>query len=496
MVAALAFASLSAGAATTDTVAISVDFSGTPVAISPYIYGINDWARNATTKSTGYTFDRLGGNRMTGYNWETNASNAGSDWLQESDNYLVSGLSWTLQTTPGEVDMLTVDHDRTLGIPSVITLQLAGYVAADESGTVTAAQAAPSSRWKAVKVTKGSTLSTTPTTTDGYVYLDEQVNFLIKKYGTAANGGVFAYETDNETALWSATHPRLHPAVATVTEIVSQSVAVATMVKNLDPSALLFGPVSYGWSEFVNYQNGDSAGWTSAMTSTYGWFLSYYLAQMKAASTTAGTRLLDVLDIHYYTEATGLNASSVATRVTTDTDDSDGVVAARLQSTRSLWDTTYTETSWITAYSTNGPIYLIPRLQSSIDAYYPGTKIGITEYDFGGHSNFSGGLAQADALGIYGKYGIYVACLWADVVDYMIPAFQLYRNYDGNGATFGDESIPATNPDAASYSTYASIDSATGTLHLIAINKTASAQAVTMPARRSSASPRRAALRL
>ena len=36
------------------------------------------------------TFDRAGGNRWTAYNWETNASNAGSDYIYNNDNYLSS----------------------------------------------------------------------------------------------------------------------------------------------------------------------------------------------------------------------------------------------------------------------------------------------------------------------------------------------------------------------------------------------------------------------
>jgi hypothetical protein len=50
-------------------------------AISPYIYGFNFdhvTAQNLTVR-------RMGGNRMTGYNWENNYSNAGSDWQHSSD---------------------------------------------------------------------------------------------------------------------------------------------------------------------------------------------------------------------------------------------------------------------------------------------------------------------------------------------------------------------------------------------------------------------------
>jgi hypothetical protein len=57
--------------------------------ISPYIYGINFYS-GVTGAPPLLTFDRDGGNRWTAYNWETNASNAGSDYLYENDNYLSS----------------------------------------------------------------------------------------------------------------------------------------------------------------------------------------------------------------------------------------------------------------------------------------------------------------------------------------------------------------------------------------------------------------------
>jgi hypothetical protein len=37
------------------------------------------------------TLSRSGGNRMTAYNWETNASNAGSDYYNENDSFLGGG---------------------------------------------------------------------------------------------------------------------------------------------------------------------------------------------------------------------------------------------------------------------------------------------------------------------------------------------------------------------------------------------------------------------
>lgn len=53
-------------------------------AISPYIYGTNQLMEGGENT----TLYRLGGNRLTGYNWENNYSNAGSDWYHTSDTWL------------------------------------------------------------------------------------------------------------------------------------------------------------------------------------------------------------------------------------------------------------------------------------------------------------------------------------------------------------------------------------------------------------------------
>ncbi|HNX04341.1 MAG TPA: glycoside hydrolase family 44 protein [Opitutales bacterium] len=469
----LAAAFVCAGAGSAGAVDFTVDLSIAPTPISPLVYGLNDFSRDTTSDSTNYTLERLGGNRLTGYNWENNASNAGSDWYHHSDNNLVSSVAAAQQSIPAKGVSISVDHARTRGHASLVTLQLAGFVAADMNGTVSAAQVAPSSRWKQVVVRKGSAFSLTPSTGDGYVYLDEELNCLIKKYGSASEGGIAAYALDNEPALWVSTHALLHPAKATCAEIVSQGSAVAAMVKDMDPGSEVYGPVLYGWSAYVNFQDADD--WTASLSNTYGWFISYYLARMKIAGNAAGVRLLDVLDVHYYPEVYANNSNGTARRITVD--DGTGALAdARMQAPRSFWDDTFTESSWITQYSTLGPIQLIPRLQSSIDTYYPGTKIGITEYDFGGHSHYSGGIAQADCLGIFGKHGVYAACLWGETDGFIPIAFRIFRNYDGNNSAFGDLSLSTNSPDAAGYSVYASKESLSGRIHLVAINKTASAQ--------------------
>jgi len=62
-------------------VRFAIDSTSHAVPISPYIYGLNapNWS-----DASGATITRFGGNRITAYNWENNASNAGSDYLFEN----------------------------------------------------------------------------------------------------------------------------------------------------------------------------------------------------------------------------------------------------------------------------------------------------------------------------------------------------------------------------------------------------------------------------
>src|SRR4051812_8744739 len=159
------------------------------------VYGVNDLG------VTGATVHRHGGNRHTGLNWENNASNAGTDYINSSDSFLGSNSGIGNSQQPGALLQAWLNADRAAGLATTITLPLAGYVAADMNGSVTAAQTAPSARWKQLVVDKPGALSFPPDSADAVVYLEEMVNFLISSYGTAASGGVAAYSLDNEPAL-------------------------------------------------------------------------------------------------------------------------------------------------------------------------------------------------------------------------------------------------------------------------------------------------------
>jgi len=442
------------------TVNFTITINASNAPISPYIYGANP----AFTANENLGARRIGGNRLTGYNWENNASNAGMDYINSSDNYLTSGIPDP--ETPGVVT--TTFHNEALnaGAYSLVTLQMAGYVAKDKNGSVSVAETAPSSRWDKVQFVKGSPFSLSPSLTDTSVYMDEYVNFLVEVFGYANTAtGVKGYALDNEPALWPSTHPRIHPNKTTCQEVTQKGIALSNAVKSVDSSAEIFGPVLYGFNAYYHFQ--DAADWSTVKSGkSYSWFIDYYLDEMKKAETTYGRRLLDVLDLHWYPEAKG------DVRITGTDANSANDKLARLQAPRTLWDSHYTENSWI-AQSFRSYLPLIPKCLASINQYYPGTKLAFTEFTYGGENDITGGIATADVLGIFGKYGVYLATFWPgnSSTSYVQSAYRIYRNYDGSKSTFGDVSTPASTSDSVNTSIYSSVKTGANEIHLIAINK-------------------------
>jgi mannan endo-1,4-beta-mannosidase len=446
-------------------VSISVNTSLDRHAISPYIYGSNQ----TLTGTENFTLRRQGGNRMTGYNWENNASNAGTDWNNSSDNYMTSamGISAAQANVPGITVTAFIDSCIKWNAYPLITLQMAGYVARDKNGTVAQNETAPSARWRRVLPKKGSAFVTSPDTADTAVYMDEFVNFLSQKYAPVSARWFGGCDLDNEPALWISTHPRIHPDTPKCQELVDKSIALATAAKAVDSRQEIFGPVTFGFSEMNGFAS--SGDWNSVKGSM-AWFVDWYLDKFSKASQTAGKRLLDVFDFHWYSEATG-NSIRITDNVTGS--DSRPVALARMQAPRTLWDKGYVETSWIGLWFASF-LPLIPRVRQSIAAYYPGTKISISEYNYGGEDHVSGGIAMSDVLGIYGKYGVDYASYWQmyPTTNFTSAAFKIFRNYDASNGAFGDVSVSAATTDSTRCSAYASIaQSGDNVLHLVVINK-------------------------
>lgn len=432
--------------------------------ISPYIYGVNSGVDLSTVSAKSF---RLGGNRMTTYNWENNMSNAGSDWKNTADMYLINNAADQFRRVPGGA-ALNASYEAANGnVPyTLLSLQMLGYVSSSKKGQLTEKAAAPSEYWKEVVNRKGSEFTLDPDKKDDCVYMDEYLNYLFENIGKSdSETGFKAYALDNEPALWHSTHSLVQREPLKCSELIEKSVDLASLVKEADSGAEVFGPSLFGYSAFDSFAGAPD--WqTIKAENGYRWFIDYYLDEMKKAGDKSGKRLLDVLDIHYYTEAKGACGERSCNHY-----DNDDCVRARLDSVRSLYEEGYMENSWIA--DTGAEFFpLLPNLQQSIDTYYPDTKIAFSEYNFGGGDHISGAVVQADMYGIFAEYGVYFAALWSfDQNAYQLAAINMFTNYDGAGNGFGD-TLVKTVCENENISVYSSVDGEDeNTLKIIAINK-------------------------
>lgn len=432
------------------TVSITVSPSEEHKEISPYIYGVNSGV-DLSAVSAGAL--RLGGNRLSGYNWENNISNAGSDWKHFSDTYLINGADDDLKPEPGAAALQAARDAQNGSVPyTLLTLQMAGYTSSGKTGVVPEEKCAPSEYWKEVVNRKDSEFSLTPDTQDDYVYMDEYLNYLINKLGSSeSETGIKAYALDNEPSLWHHTHSRIHGEQITCAELLEKSVDLAKTIKDMDSGAEVFGPSLFGYSAFDTLAG--AADWRTLQAENgYRWFIDYYLDEMHKAEEEYGTRLLDVLDIHFYTEQKGACGERSCNHY-----DDDECVQARLDSVRSLYEEGYIENSWIA--DTGAKFFpLLPNIEQSISTYYPDTKLAFTEYNFGGGDHISGAVVEADMLGIFAQHGVYFASIWSfDNNEYQLSAINMFTNYDGMGNGFGD-TLVKSEYDSKDISVYSAID--------------------------------------
>ncbi|MCW5941251.1 MAG: hypothetical protein KIS66_03410 [Fimbriimonadaceae bacterium] len=415
-----------------DSITVTLS-TATPVGpISPYVYGIN--ALNAVTGDPAhFSIVRIGGNRHTAYNWETNASNAGSDWYFQNDGFLEEA------DTPGLAMTKTLDPMFATRRGGLVQLSLQDYVSADKNGggDVRNSPDYLNTRFHRNWRTNSPT-GARPTRSDRNVFQGQFVRALHERYlPNVRQGQPLWFCLDNEPGLWAYTHAEVHPDKATYAEMLARSVPMATTVKQIAPEAKIVGPSGFGWFESYNLVNAPDANGRS--------FTDFYLDGFRTASQSAGTRLLDYLDYHFYSEH-----RDASNRRVTDGDTDAVASAARVNAPRSLWDETYVENSWITRDMLgNQPLRFIADHRDRIANHYPGTKLALTEWNFGADHHISGAIATADALGCFGRYGVELATHWElnwQDTRFSRAAFRMYRNFDGRGSTFGDVSIDASFP--------------------------------------------------
>jgi hypothetical protein len=429
--------------------------------ISPDIYGLAAPSL-ATVASWKVPLIRWGGNTAECYNWQLgNAWNTGKDWFFE--NVAIEPHAWQNFLERGE---------RT-GAHVILNLPLIGFVAKDTTSH--------SFSIKKYGVQQQHDLSR-PDAGNGVrsdgkpVVGNDRADSAIAANPEFIAAWVQAMKTQfpklfaesriifalgNEPMLWHLAHRDVHPEPVSYDEYLKRFVNLAKAVKAAAPEAKLAGPELWGWpAYFQSAQDLERKANDDRRRHGGEDFLPWFLRQMRAQEDQGGVRLLDYVTVHFYPQAQDVFSPAVSLAAT----------RLRLETVRSLWDPNYQDPSWIKA-----KVELLPRLKRWVAEAYPGTKIGLTEYNWGGEEDISGALALADILGLFGREGLDLACYWSTPADgsFAAAAYALFRNADGAGAHFGDEALltrwEGGLPD--NVSVYAAFDRAARVATVIVVNK-------------------------
>lgn len=516
--------------------ALTVNVGDETHAISPLIYGMNAFALDSTTATnSGITVTRWGGDDTSRYNYQTNVTNSANDYYFENGTGAAEMLPNPNSST-SFTDFIAANNS--IGTKTLGTAPVQGWVSNATPGVCSFTSAALPGQvsyngncgdgfypdgTEGCTETGGCEIfgtATTPAITSiaepppappaasaatlswaQGTWTGGWVNSLVtnSSFGNAASGkGVAIWDLDNEPAWWDAVHRDVHPVPSTYDEVTQGGIGTALAIKTVDPTAEVSGPViDYWWNYFYSKKDIEK-GWgmgpcyepwdAPADRTAHGGvpMIEYYLQQFKAAEATYGMRLLDYVDIHGYFAPDYPAGSGNSVGLTTGGDT--GAQQVRLNSTRSLWDRTYTDPNFpqpnYTAdsnYTSNCSTPLqapqaIPMLQSWVASSYPGTKTAIDEYNFGGLETINGALTQADVLGIFGAYGLDLATLWP-TTSYSEQgpgnmAFAIYRNYDGAKSTFGNMALASTSANQGQLSVYGALRTSDQAVTVVVINKT------------------------
>jgi hypothetical protein len=465
-------------------VTITVDAQLNRHAISPQIYGVAFAPDASTVADLNTPLHRSGGNSETRYNWQTNAHNHAADWFFES-------IADSPATPAAAADSF-VSTSKNGGAEPALTIPMIGWMPklgssrgklASYSIAKYGPQTGNDASWmpdagNGISSTNGNQPITSNNPNDANFLTNSAfqrafVQHLTNRWGLSTNGGVRYYIMDNEHSIWHSTHQDVHPNGASRAEIRDKFFDYAGMVKALDPNALVLAPEEFGWSGYLysgadlQYGGQHGYGYLPDRSTNGGMdYVPWLLSQFYQRATNTNQRLLDYFTLHRYTEDSNVGGNDVST----------ATQLKRSRSTRSFWDTNYVDETWI-----NQVVMLIPRMKGWVASYYPGTKIGITEYNWGAEDHINGATTQADILGIFGREGLDLATRWTTPPNTTptYKAMKMYRNYDGNKSGFGDTSVNATGPNPDNVSTFAAVRSSDGALTVMVINKQLTSGAIT-----------------
>jgi len=234
--------------------ALAVDAAANRHAISPWIYGINQWSDNGIQGVMRIPLVRWGGDDATSFNWSASLKNNTGDnpWVYE--NYSISP----------SFDSFHLRNLKT-GSASLSTFPVLDWLpkAAGECsfsvkkyGAQKATNPDNADCGNGV-LTNGNSVNNDPN--DAYIPVDPSfsqpwIQHEVATYGPGNAGGIRFWSLDNEPEWWDSVHNDVYKNAsngkpgASYDDMLARDIQNALAIKQTDPAALVTGPVPGGWS--------------------------------------------------------------------------------------------------------------------------------------------------------------------------------------------------------------------------------------------------------
>lgn len=431
--------------------------------ISPYIYGQSQ-AQQYFYDDKAMTISRWGGNRTTRYNWKNDCDAAGLDWY-----FLNDGPS-SIPPFKERKFSKVFDQNTKAGITTSLTVPILGWIAKDNKSGSYPVTKFPDQANVLDGFGNGMTKDNKPLMAnplDTSIPHDSQYMYDWIKELQAAYGKSPKYLLlDNEPFLWQDTHRDVHPELTTYDEQWTKGTNFGLALRKADRNSRIF---LGGWDMFYSPADlSPTGGWYAGADSgsdtakhypgvvvkkdfSEPYFAKWYLRRLKELDSKNGFRLVDGFDIHIYPEVYTYNEKDERITLGPNSENNlnQDMAEQRLKSVATLYDMNfYPEHTWWRA-PRFAPTATLERLKRAIDESYPGTRIGIGEYNFGGAHHISGALTYAMVFGVYMAYDVEYATFWGLIKkpSSTYAVFRMFSNFDGKGTPVAGRYLPMVSSD-------------------------------------------------
>lgn len=440
---------------------ITVDAAGTRVAVSPWIFGMNnalsddpahplsetEWRR---LRDSGVRMLREnGGNNATKYNWRRKLSSH-PDWY---NNVYPHDWDFAVQSL----------YENLPGVQGMWAFQLIGKAAATTEWNFDDWNYNGAQWWPGV--TNNWAGGGGPISGDGDPdrYLtewpaDSTVAILphwLSEYGLGLDGSAFRYwSMDNEADIWYATHDDVMPVQPSIEDFLQRYFEIAKKARAMDGDIRFVGPVATNEWQWYNWADAKIQSGGKSYT-----YLEYFIKRVAEEESASGMRLLDVLDLHFYPSESSIPDILQLHRVWFDAGyDYPGANGVKRAGTGD-WDESIRSE------------HVFARCRAWLNQYFGsghGIGLGVSEMGIQGDDPNVAATWYASTLGVFADEGVELFTPWYWKTG-MWEVLHLFARYTR------PFSVPAPSSRPETVSAHATLNSSGDSLTLILINRAASA---------------------